>query len=178
MVLVTCNEIKSFWKIPSETKCINHDDVIKWKKIPFYWPFARKIHRSPVDFPHKSQRRGELTFSLSFAWTKQLSTQSWGGWFETPVRSLWRHCTVIVYLYALFIVPSGLDHTRNLTYLLIHGVKYARILCSQRTPITADIIKIILDTGLLKWKKISSCMAWDCLILSVLLRATINIKLR
>ena len=25
-----------------------HDDVIKWKHFPRYWPFARGIHRSPV----------------------------------------------------------------------------------------------------------------------------------
>ena len=25
-----------------------HDDVIKWKHIPRYWPFVRGIHRSPV----------------------------------------------------------------------------------------------------------------------------------
>ena len=26
----------------------NHDDVIKWKYFPRYWPFVRGIHRSPV----------------------------------------------------------------------------------------------------------------------------------
>ena len=25
-----------------------HDDVIKWKHFPRYWPFVRGIHRSPV----------------------------------------------------------------------------------------------------------------------------------
>ena len=28
-----------------------HDDVIKWKHFPRYWPFVRGIHRSPGDFP-------------------------------------------------------------------------------------------------------------------------------
>ena len=41
-----------------------HDDVIKWKKIPCYWPFVREIHRSPVYSPHKGQWRGALVFSL------------------------------------------------------------------------------------------------------------------
>ena len=27
----------------------NHDDVIKWKHFPRYWPFVREIHRSPVN---------------------------------------------------------------------------------------------------------------------------------
>ena len=26
-----------------------HDDVIKWKHFPCYWPFVRGIHRSPVN---------------------------------------------------------------------------------------------------------------------------------
>ena len=46
-----------------------HDDVIKWKHFPRYWPFVRGIHRSPVNSPHKGQWRGALTFSLICAWT-------------------------------------------------------------------------------------------------------------
>ena len=41
-----------------------HDDVIKWKHFPRYWPFVRGIHRSPVTSPHKGQWRGGLMFSL------------------------------------------------------------------------------------------------------------------
>ena len=41
-----------------------HDDVIKWKHFPRYWPFARGIHRSPVNSPHKGQWRGALMYSL------------------------------------------------------------------------------------------------------------------
>ena len=43
---------------------ISHDDVIKWKHFPRYWPFVRGIHRSPVNSPHKGQWRGSLMFSL------------------------------------------------------------------------------------------------------------------
>ena len=49
-------------------KCHCHDDVIKWKHFPRYWPFVRGIHRSPVNCPHKGQWRGALTFSLICAW--------------------------------------------------------------------------------------------------------------
>ena len=42
-----------------------HDDVIKWKHFPRYWPFVRGIHRSPVNSPHKGQWRGALMFFLS-----------------------------------------------------------------------------------------------------------------
>ena len=44
-----------------------HDDVIKWKHFPRYWP-VRGIHRSPVNSPHKGQWRGALMFSLICAW--------------------------------------------------------------------------------------------------------------
>ena len=46
----------------------DHDDVLKWKQFPCYWPFVRGIHRSPVEFPHKDQWRGALMFSLACAW--------------------------------------------------------------------------------------------------------------
>ena len=32
-----------------------HDDVIKWKHFPRFWPFVRGIHRAPVNSPHKGQ---------------------------------------------------------------------------------------------------------------------------
>ena len=52
-----CNIIK--WK---------HDDVIKWKHFPRYWPFVRGIRRSPVNSPHKGQWRWALMFSLICVW--------------------------------------------------------------------------------------------------------------
>ena len=45
-----------------------HDEVIKWKNFPRYWPFVRGIHRSPVNSPHKGQRRWALMFSLICVW--------------------------------------------------------------------------------------------------------------
>ena len=77
------------------TLCVGktaHDDVIKWKLFPRYWPFVREIHRSPVNSPHKGQWRGALMCSLICALNIRLSKQSWGWWFETLSRSLWRHC--------------------------------------------------------------------------------------
>ena len=41
-----------------------HDDVIKWKHFPRYWPFVRWIHQWPVNSLHKGQWRGALMFSL------------------------------------------------------------------------------------------------------------------
>ena len=45
-----------------------HDDVIKWKHFPRYWPFVRGIRRPPVNYPHKGQWRRALMFSLICAW--------------------------------------------------------------------------------------------------------------
>ena len=45
-----------------------HDDVIKWKHFPRYWPFEWGIHRSPVNSPHKGQWRWALMFSLICTW--------------------------------------------------------------------------------------------------------------
>ena len=46
---------------------LSHDDVIKWKHFPRYWPSVRGIHRSPVNSPHIGQWRGALIFALIFA---------------------------------------------------------------------------------------------------------------
>ena len=45
-----------------------HDDVIKWKHFPRYWPFVRGIHRSPVNSLHKGQWGGAAMFSLIYVW--------------------------------------------------------------------------------------------------------------
>ena len=54
-------ELKFHLRVP-------HDDVIKWKHFPRYWPFVRGIHRSPVNSSHKGQWRGALMFSMICAW--------------------------------------------------------------------------------------------------------------
>ena len=42
--------------------------------------------------PHKGQWRGALIFSLICAWTNNWTNNPSHRWFETPSRSLWRHC--------------------------------------------------------------------------------------
>ena len=55
---------------------IFHDDVIRWKHFPRYWPFVRGIHRPPVNSPHKCQWSRALMFSLICALNKRLSKQA------------------------------------------------------------------------------------------------------
>ena len=70
----------------------NHDDVIKWKHFPRYWPFVRRIHRAPVNF--LSQRPVTRNFDDFFDLhlNKCLNKQSRCWWFETPLSSTRRHC--------------------------------------------------------------------------------------
>ena len=68
---VKCVKIFSVAGIPTRTgEYLIHDDVIKWKHFPRYWPYVMKNHRSPVDSPHKGQWREALMFSLMCAWTQ------------------------------------------------------------------------------------------------------------
>ena len=98
-----------------------HDNVIKWKHFPRYWPFVQGIHRSPVNSPASdtelwcflwsapwingwvnNREAGDLRRHLAhydvivmffyLRLNKRLSKQSWRRWFETPSRSSWRHC--------------------------------------------------------------------------------------
>ena len=52
---------------------------------------------SPVTGEFPSQRPVTRSFDAFFdlCLNKRLSKQSWGCWFETPSRSLWRHCNDI-----------------------------------------------------------------------------------
>ena len=47
---------------------VHHDDVIKWKHFPRYWPYVRGIHQSPVNSPHKGRWHRALMFSLICVW--------------------------------------------------------------------------------------------------------------
>ena len=108
-----------------------HDDVIKWRHFPHYWPFVRGIHRSPVNSPHKGQWRGALMFSLICVWINGWAsnreagdlrrylahydvtvmcihprdvrlTKSWPKFRISPIKHLYAmRCTCIIYIDAL-----------------------------------------------------------------------------
>ena len=63
-----------------------------WKHFPRYWPFVRRIHRSPVNSPHKGQWRGALMSSLICTWINS--------WINNPAAGDLRrhraHCDVSV----------------------------------------------------------------------------------
>ena len=82
-----------------------HDDVIKWKHFPGYWPFARGIHRSPVNSLHKGQWRRALMFSLICAWINGWVNNSEAGdlrrhrahYDVTLMKRLWSGSSLIRY---------------------------------------------------------------------------------
>ena len=91
----------------------NHDDVIKWKHFPCYWPFVRGIHRSPVNSPHKSLWRGALMFSLICVWINDWVNNREAG----DLRRYRAHydviivCTLFCYVFFVVVVPS--EHRRG-----------------------------------------------------------------
>ena len=67
-----------------------HDDVIKWKHFPCYWPLCG-------EFP--AQRPVTQSFEVFFDLRriKRLNKQSWGWRFEMLSRPLWRHSNCNAY---------------------------------------------------------------------------------
>ena len=123
----------------------SHDDIIKWKHFPRYWPFVRGIHRSTVISPHQDHWRGALMFFLISAWingwvnnreagdlrrnlhlNKRLSKQPWGWLFESLFRPMWRHrneTSLVLYIESTLIPMITLfliqQHQSNLIPALI-----------------------------------------------------------
>ena len=75
---------------------LRHDDVIKWKYFPRYWPFVQRIHRSTLNSPHKRQSRGALIFSLLCAWIDNWVNNREIGDFG-PDRALYAVIVMITY---------------------------------------------------------------------------------
>ena len=126
---ISFNEILRFWLIIRwgdfpYVQFVFHDDVIKWKHFPCYWPFVRGIHRSPVNSPHKGQWRGALVFSLICTWLN--------GWVNNreagDLRRHRAHYDVIVMCY-WFAAEQASSHwlhlqwTRSLTHICVNKLK-------------------------------------------------------
>ena len=74
---------------------LSHDDVIKYKHFPLYWPFVRGIHRSPVNSPHKGQWRGALIFSLIGGWMNDwVNNREQQGPFYLALIPTWMSCYI------------------------------------------------------------------------------------
>ena len=98
----------------------NHDDVIKWKHFPRYWPFVRGIHRSPVNSTHKGQWRRALMFSLIRAWINRWVNNREAG----DLRRYRAHYDVIVMAYLTLFTSTNND-LKMFIIIRIHDLLFA-----------------------------------------------------
>ena len=104
--------------LPASQRC--HDDVIKWKHFPRYWPFVRGIHWSPVNSLHKGQWRGAFMFSFICAWIiRWVNTREAG-----DLRRYRAHYDVII-----MVVVISLAFTKLSQWLLHIGFELPSLCC-------------------------------------------------
>ena len=120
--------LNQYWKAGGMTRR-NHDDVIKWKHFPRYWPFVRGIHRSPVNSPHKGQWRGALKFSLICARINRWVNNREAG----DRRRHQAHCDVIV-MYSGKWMPEKKTDARKENWIIMIATSHEHgtsIVCSR-----------------------------------------------
>ena len=104
-----------------------HDDVIKWKHFPRYWPFVRGIHRSPVNSPHKGQWGGALMFSLICVWINDWVNNSEAG-------DLRRYCAH----YDVIVMNNFIRHNGNCYHAVTMQIHVGVVTCITPLMLTAD----------------------------------------
>ena len=87
---------------------------------------------SPVTGEFPAQRPVTWSFDVFFdlSLNKPLCKQSWGWWFETPLRSLWRHCNAMEQStyeelrvrYRVSFVSSKYDFCSTSVVSVLHGI--------------------------------------------------------
>ena len=121
-VCCTCEILSSnikWQKCKGQKTLTVHDDVIKWKHFPRYWPYVRGIHRSPVNSPHKGQWCGALIFPLICTWIN--------GWVNNgEAGDLRRHCTHYdVIVKVTTIITTWCTHSENWAPIMMnHFIKF------------------------------------------------------
>ena len=72
-----------------------HDDVIKWKHFSALLAICAGNSPIPGEFSTKRPVTRSFDIFLDLRLNIRLSKQSWGWWFETLSRLLWRHRNVL-----------------------------------------------------------------------------------
>ena len=103
-----------------------HDDVIKWKHFPGYWPFVRVIHRWPVNSPHKGQWHGALMFFLRL--NKRWVNNREAG----DLRRYRAHCDVTVMLYN-FVNHVAIPKYETLWYFYLESLMLGALIFLHMT---------------------------------------------
>ena len=126
-----------------------HDDVIKWKHLPRYWPFVRGIHRSPVNSPHKGQWGGALMFTLIYA---QIN-----GWVNNhEAGDLRRHRAhygvIVINLISILLPPDRHRHKGNMFSITIWPRMHLKSLWPQQPQIYCTaIVELKARTCISTW---------------------------
>ena len=89
-----------------------HDDLIKRKHLPRYWPFVRAIHRWPITSPHKGQSCRVLMFSLIDARTNGWANNRTAG----DLRRHRDHNDVMLWLWWQRPVAAYQDCSKGMKY--------------------------------------------------------------
>ena len=114
---------------------VPHDDVIKWKHFPRYWPFVRGL----VNSPHKGQWRGPLMFSLICACMNRWVNNRQAG-------DLRHHCAH----YDVTVMtrekpwPVGFGCVLNMTVLANRYSNITRVIILGRTSTRAVLAPILI----------------------------------
>ena len=90
--LIECRCLAVVWNIVEESITGGHDDVIKWKHFPRYWPFVREICAVTGDFPAQRPVTRSFDDFFDLRLNKRLSKQA------GDLRGHRAHLNVIVML--------------------------------------------------------------------------------
>ena len=157
----------------NNTSSSSHDDVIKWKHFPRYWPFVRGIHRSPVNSPHKGQWRGALMFSMICVWINGWVNISEAG----DLRCHRAHYDVIVMWIWFCSIPDQYpwDPNSNISFWLWYLISYDYIwlqrwyMFNEHQKLRKDLERRYGNTLTLRWRhnerdSVSNHQPHDCLL--------------
>ena len=132
-----------------------HDDVIKWKYFPHYWPFC--AGNSPVTGEFPAERPVMRSFDVSFdlRLNQQMSKQWRHRWFETPSRLLWRNCNCREFSHRTALLQVEEMSSSKTQFLSISTTKYRILSKIERNlipgNINCDVIWVILIAKILSW---------------------------
>ena len=86
---------------------------------------------SPVTVELPSQRPVTRSFDVFFdlCLNKRISKQSWGWWFETTSRPLWRHCNVFTTIDMFAGIELGLCSTHVSFFFYLIGNSVCLFIC-------------------------------------------------
>ena len=99
--------------------------------------------------PRTEASDAELWCFLDLRPNERLSKQSWGWWFETPSRPLWRHCNVFLIYFAAEFCRDAYLSIQKLGYrgsMIWHALKplfRGQILYSPDNEVTAEIMSAV-----------------------------------